>query len=70
MVSVWWSSTDVIHDFMKPGSSITVEIYCYQMDEMTQKFIEKQPRVVNNFTPILLHDNARPHTAFYIIEFT
>jgi len=29
MVSVWWSSAGVIHyDFMKPGSSITAEIYC------------------------------------------
>jgi len=35
MVSVWCSSAGVIHyDFMKPGSSITAEIYCNQLDEM------------------------------------
>ena len=64
MVTVWWSSAGVIHyDFMKPGSTITAEIYCNQLDEMMQKLKEKQPRLVNRSTPILLHDNARPHTA-------
>lgn len=64
MVTVWWSSAGVIHyDFMKPGSTITPEIYCNKMDEMMQKFKEKQPRLINRSVPILLHDNARPHTA-------
>ncbi|XP_014471321.1 PREDICTED: histone-lysine N-methyltransferase SETMAR-like [Dinoponera quadriceps] len=51
------------YDFMKPGSSITAEIYCNQLDEMMQKLKEKQPRLVNRSTPILLHNNARPHNA-------
>ncbi|XP_076673232.1 histone-lysine N-methyltransferase SETMAR-like [Andrena cerasifolii] len=64
MVTVWWSSAGVIHyDFMKPGSTIIAETYCNQLDEMMQKLKEKQPRLVNRSTPILLHDNARPHTA-------
>ena len=38
MVSVWRSSAGVMHnDFMKPGSSITAEIYRNQLDEMMQK---------------------------------
>jgi len=30
---------------------------------MMQKLKEKQSRLINRSTPILLHDNARPHTA-------
>lgn len=64
MVSVWWSSAGIIHfDFMKPGSSITAEVYCKQLDDMMEKLKEKLPRLVNRSTPILMHDNARPHTA-------
>lgn len=63
-MSVWWSSAGVIHyDFMKPGSPTTAEIYCNQPGEMMQKLKEKQPRLVNRSTSILLYDNARPYTA-------
>lgn len=38
MVSVWWSSIGVIHyEFLKPGSSITAEVYCKQLDKMMEK---------------------------------
>ena len=30
---------------------------------MHQKLISKQPILVNRYGPILLHDNARPHTS-------
>ena len=64
MVTVWWSSAGVIHhSFMKPGESITANVYCKQLDEMIEKLAIKQPKLVNRTTPILLHDNARPHPA-------
>lgn len=64
MVTVWWTSRGVIHySFMKQGQSITAEVYCTQLDEMIKKLAEKQPRLVQRDRPILLHDNARPHTA-------
>ena len=30
---------------------------------MIEKLVAKQPRLVNHPTPLLLHDNTRPHTA-------
>lgn len=39
------------------------EMYCNQQDKMMQKLEEKQPRLVNRSTPMLLQDNARPNTA-------
>ncbi|CAK9813002.1 Histone-lysine N-methyltransferase SETMAR [Anthophora plagiata] len=64
MVSVWWSSADVIHySFMRPGQSITADLYCEQLEEMMRQLQIKQPRLVNRDRPILLQDNARPHVA-------
>jgi [histone H3]-lysine36 N-dimethyltransferase SETMAR len=64
MVTVWWSSYGVIHyDFMVPGTSITSDVYCSQLDDMMEKLAIKQPKMFNRLTPILLHDNARPHSA-------
>ncbi|CAK9796551.1 Histone-lysine N-methyltransferase SETMAR [Anthophora plagiata] len=63
-VSVWWSSASVIHySFMRPGQSITVDLYCEQLEEMMRQLQIKQPRLVNRDRPILLQDNARPHVA-------
>ena len=62
MVSVWWSSAGIInHSFLKPGSIITVSVYCKQLQEMMDQLKSKQPKLVNH--PILLQDIARPHTA-------
>lgn len=64
MVSVWWCSAGVIHyEFLKPGSSITAEVYCKSLDEMVKKIKIKQPKLINRSIPILLQDNAKPHTA-------
>lgn len=64
MVTVWWSGSGVIHhSFMEPGQSITADVYCNQLEQMMKKLAIKQPKLVNRLTPILLHDNARPHAA-------
>lgn len=64
MVTVWWSSAGVFHySFMKPGTSITADVYCRELQAMMENLAIKQPGLVNRSSPILLHDNARPHTA-------
>lgn len=64
MVSVWWTNVGVIHyAFTKPGTGITAEIYCTEMEKMMGQLAIKQPRLVNRDGPLLLQDNARPHTA-------
>lgn len=64
MVTVWWTSRGVVHySFLKPGSSITAQSYCQEIDAMHHKLRQKQPALVNRKGPILLQDNARPHVA-------
>lgn len=64
MVSVWWTDSGIIYrTFLKPGESITAEIYCSQLDEMMIRLAIKKPRLINRDGPILLQDNARPHVA-------
>ena len=48
---------------MKPGTSITADIYCKELQTMMEKLAIKQPKLVNRSSPILLHDNARLHTS-------
>jgi hypothetical protein len=35
-----------------------------QLDEMMRKLAIKQPKLINRSAPLLLHDNARPHTGW------
>jgi [histone H3]-lysine36 N-dimethyltransferase SETMAR len=64
MVTVWWSTKGVIHyNFLKPGTTITADVYCKELDYMMQKLVIKHPKIINRCHPLLLHDNAKPHTA-------
>ncbi|XP_045454297.1 histone-lysine N-methyltransferase SETMAR-like [Melitaea cinxia] len=64
MVTVWWSSTFVIHhSFLPNGMSITTDVYCEELNTIMGKLARLQPALVNHSAPLLLHDNARPHTA-------
>ncbi|CAF4859297.1 unnamed protein product [Pieris macdunnoughi] len=63
LVSVWWTSAGIVHcSFLKSGQTITADVYCQQLQTMMEKLAAKQPRLVNRSTPLLLHDNAGPHT--------
>lgn len=63
LVSVWWTSIGVIHySFLRSGQTITADLYCQQLETMMEKLAVKQPRLVNCSSPLLLQDNARPHT--------
>lgn len=64
MVTVWWCLKGVIHySFLEKGEMITAERYCLQIDVMHQKLKAMYPALINRKGPIILHDNARPHTA-------
>ena len=63
MVTAWWRSHGLIHhSFMKHGQMITAETSCNQLGSIMKNLAEKQSKLVNRDRPILLHDNARPHT--------
>ena len=70
MVTVWWSQhgVTVIHySSLRSGEAITADVYCAEFRTMVAKLKEKQPRLINRYSPLLLHDNARPHTARNIV---
>lgn len=69
MVTVWWSSSGIVHySFLKPGLTINSDSYCQEIEIMHQKLKVQHPGLVNRKGPILLHDNARPHTARITIQ--
>ncbi|XP_045456013.1 putative fatty acyl-CoA reductase CG5065 [Melitaea cinxia] len=64
MVTVWWSRAGVIHhSFLPNGMSIAADVYCEELITIMGKLARLQPALVNRSAPLLLHDNARPHTA-------
>ncbi|XP_029634893.1 histone-lysine N-methyltransferase SETMAR-like [Octopus sinensis] len=61
-LSVWWRNVGIIHlSFMRPGKSTTAVVYINQVDDVMSELANKQPRLVNRDTPIVLQDNARPY---------
>lgn len=52
------------HSFLQNGMTITADVYCDELEKrMMEKLAHLQPALVNRSPPLLLHDNARPHTA-------
>lgn len=63
-MSVWWCCNGVIHyNFLQPGQTITAVSYCRDLDLMHQKLQTFWTAGVDRKGPILLQDNARPHTS-------
>lgn len=69
MVTIWWTSKGPIHfSFLQPGETINAVKYCEEIDIVHAKLAEKQPALANRHGPILLHDNARPHTSRVTVQ--
>ena len=64
LLCVWWDCIGIIHfEVLEMGQTVTSDIYCQQLDRLQQALITKRPSLVNRKGVVLLHDNARPHTA-------
>jgi len=64
LVTVWWNYKGIIHvDYLPPRQTIKADMYCAEIDAVQAKLQETEPALVNRKGVILLHDNARPHTA-------
>lgn len=58
MLSVWWDRRGPIHwELLPNGQTITAAVYCEQLERVRRKLRDRRIPVV------LLHDNAKPHTA-------
>ena len=60
-LDAWWSAVGLMH--YRFLNSITSEKYAQQMGETCQKLQHLPLVLVNSKSPILLYDNAQPHTA-------
>ena len=60
IVTVWWSAIDIFHySFQQYNQSISAKVYCQQMDEMHVQLSKMRSVLINKWSPILIHDNAR-----------
>jgi len=63
MVSVFWDKEGVLLvEFMERRSTITADVYCKTLEKL-RRAIQNRRRGKLSSGIILLHDNARPHTA-------
>lgn len=64
MLSIWWDLKGVIYfELLDNDTTITAEVYSYQLMQVQEALEEKRPALTNRKGVILLHDNARPHVA-------
>jgi histone-lysine N-methyltransferase SETMAR len=63
MATVFWDRKGVLLiESMEPGTTITSETYCETLKKL-RRAIENKRRGMLTTGVVLLHDNARPHTA-------
>jgi hypothetical protein len=63
MATVLWDRKGVLLiEFMEPGTTITSGTYCETLKKLCRA-IENKRRGMLTSGVVLLHDNARPHTA-------
>ena len=63
MAAVFWDRKGILlKEFMAPGTTITSQVYCETLHKL-QRSIQNKWRGMLSKGVVLLHDNARPHTA-------
>jgi histone-lysine N-methyltransferase SETMAR len=63
MATVFWDCKGMLlTEFMAPGTTITSEVYCDTLHNLRRSIKNKRREMLTKGV-VLLHDNARPHTA-------
>ena len=63
MATIFWDSCGVILiEYLERGHTVTADRYCATLTRLRDAVRRKRPGMLSNGV-ILLHDNARPHTA-------
>ncbi|KFD70093.1 hypothetical protein M514_17695 [Trichuris suis] len=63
LLCVWWDRHGVLYrELLKPGQTVTADVYCSQLRKLSQILREKRQKYAHNQgLVLLLHDNARRH---------
>jgi histone-lysine N-methyltransferase SETMAR len=68
MATVFWDMNGVLLvEFQEPGRTVTAASYCSLLERLKAAIKNKRPGLLTRGV-ILLHDNARPHTAHLTVE--
>ncbi len=60
---IFWNSSGVLYyELLQKGQTVTADVYCRQLKKFAEKYHSFYGRTTKRCSPILLHDNARPHT--------
>lgn len=70
LLCIWWDHKGVLYyELLKPGETVTANVYQHQLIKLNQKVTTKRPEWAERHGKvILLHDNARPHVAKAVTE--
>jgi hypothetical protein len=63
-------SQGIIHKkFVPPGQTVSMQYYVEVLSRVVQRIRQVRPQFQGKGSRLLLHDNARPHTAASIKQF-
>jgi len=69
MLTVFWDSKGpIMEDYLEKGRTINSERYCQMLTNKLKPAIRTKRRGLLSKTVVLLHDNARPHTAAVTVQ--
>jgi [histone H3]-lysine36 N-dimethyltransferase SETMAR len=64
MLCVWWDCRGIVYkELLDCNQTINAELYCRQLQNLALALQTARPALLNRKGILLLHDNARPHTA-------
>ena len=63
MLSVWWNFKVILYfELLPDNATIISEVYCNQLDKLSDALKEKRSELVNRKGIVFHQDNVRPHT--------
>jgi len=64
MLSMWWNwKGPVFYELLSKNKRINSDIYCEQLQKLSDAIAQKHPDLINRKSVVFHHDNARSHTS-------
>jgi len=65
-VNGWNWKGPVFYELLPKNKTINSDIYCEQLQKLSDAIAQKRPELINRKGVVFHHDNARPHTSLVI----